>query len=111
MHSLLNGIHCLHGGAYYLILSLQLWPAKYIFTFFTFKQKIKDKHWKKEIVQVSDWPRKTSVTVFRLTRLPRKTPPSYWSPRQSLLHAMWPTRGHGQKPPTTMCSSIWNNRV
>ena len=31
------------------------------------EQKIKDKHWKKEIVQVPDWPRKTSVAVFRLT--------------------------------------------
>ena len=66
------------------------------------EQKIKDKHWKKEIAQVPDWPRKSSVAVFR---------PSYWSPRQSLLHVMWPTRGHGQKPDTTMRCSIWNNRV
>ena len=33
----------------------------------TIEQKIKDKHWKKEIVQVPDWPRKSSVAVFRLT--------------------------------------------
>ena len=44
------------------------------------------------------------------TRLPGKTSPSYWSPRQSLLHGMWPTRGHGQKLPTTMSCSIGNNR-
>ena len=31
------------------------------------EEKIKDKHWKKEIVQVPDWPRKTSAAVFRLT--------------------------------------------
>ena len=30
------------------------------------EQEIKDKHWKKEIVKVPDWPRKTSVAVFRL---------------------------------------------
>ena len=30
-------------------------------------QEIKEKHWKKEIVQVPDWPRKSSVAVFRLT--------------------------------------------
>ena len=31
------------------------------------EQNIKNKNWKKEIVQVADWPRKTSVAVFRLT--------------------------------------------
>ena len=33
------------------------------------EQKIRDKHWKKEIVKVPDWPRKTTVAVFRLTVL------------------------------------------
>ena len=28
---------------------------------------LKDKHWKKEIVQVPDWPKKSSVAVIRLT--------------------------------------------
>jgi hypothetical protein len=31
------------------------------------EQKIKDKNWKKEIVQIPDWPRKSSVAVFRQT--------------------------------------------
>ena len=50
-----------------LVLSLLVIPELHACKKEDIEQKIKDKHWKKEIVEVPDWPRKSSVAVFRLT--------------------------------------------
>ena len=50
-----------------LVLSLLVIPELHACKKEDIEQKIKDKHWKKEIVEVPDWPRKSSVAVFRPT--------------------------------------------